>query len=181
MYSGLRVFYMDENMILRTYLLAVKLFAPASTLGPVTGQVVMKWGVQVLRLVLDPATSPAPCQTLDPTSRPAWVGTFLASGASPTCSTVPPSTAPAWRTPVACPRTPTAAPSSKTRRRSSNTSTDRPAPRYSNPNPFLSLLLCLFCLSHTMVLDVSISVTRGNTPSVGGAYYFTGNAFSLVY
>ena len=48
MYAGLRVFYMDENMILRTYLLAVKLFAPASALGPVTGQVVMKWVVQVL-------------------------------------------------------------------------------------------------------------------------------------
>lgn len=39
---------MDENMTLRSYLLAVKLFRPASSLGKITGEVVMKWVNQVL-------------------------------------------------------------------------------------------------------------------------------------
>ncbi|CAN0044929.1 unnamed protein product, partial [Ectocarpus sp. 12 AP-2014] len=47
-YIGVRIFYMTENMILRSYLLTVKLFQPCSALGPTTGTVVMKWVVQVL-------------------------------------------------------------------------------------------------------------------------------------
>lgn len=39
---------MDENMNLRSYLLAVKLFRPASAFGTVGGVVLMKWVVQVL-------------------------------------------------------------------------------------------------------------------------------------
>lgn len=48
MYSGVRIFYMNEKGILRTHLLAVKLFRPDPQLGKVTGQVVMKWLRQVL-------------------------------------------------------------------------------------------------------------------------------------
>lgn len=48
MCAGVRIFYMAENMMLRSYLLAVKLFQPCSALGPTTGTVVMKWVVQVL-------------------------------------------------------------------------------------------------------------------------------------
>ena len=39
---------MTEDMRLETHLLAVKLFRPASSLGKVTGEVVMKWVRQVL-------------------------------------------------------------------------------------------------------------------------------------
>ena len=39
--------YMDCNGILRTYLLAVKLFRPDPSLGKITGEVVMKWARQV--------------------------------------------------------------------------------------------------------------------------------------
>lgn len=39
---------MDDKMILRTHLLAVKLFRPAPSLGKITGSVVMKWIRQVL-------------------------------------------------------------------------------------------------------------------------------------
>ena len=38
---------MDCNGILRTYLLAVKLFRPDPSLGKITGEVVMKWARQV--------------------------------------------------------------------------------------------------------------------------------------
>ncbi|CAB1111867.1 unnamed protein product [Ectocarpus sp. CCAP 1310/34] len=48
MCAGVRIFYMTEIMILRSYLLAVKLFQPCSALGPTTGTVVMEWVVQVL-------------------------------------------------------------------------------------------------------------------------------------
>lgn len=39
---------MDANMVLRSSLLAVKLFRPSPTLGKVGGEVVMKWVRQVL-------------------------------------------------------------------------------------------------------------------------------------
>ncbi|CAM9198236.1 unnamed protein product [Hapterophycus canaliculatus] len=42
------VFYMDEKMIMRTFLLAMKLFRPGVILGKVTGGVLMKWCRQVL-------------------------------------------------------------------------------------------------------------------------------------
>lgn len=46
--AGLRIFYMAEIMVLRSYLLAVKLFRPSSAHGKVGGEVVMKWVKQVL-------------------------------------------------------------------------------------------------------------------------------------
>lgn len=44
----MRIFYIDSNGVLRTHLLAVKLFRPATSLGKVTGKVVLKWFLQVL-------------------------------------------------------------------------------------------------------------------------------------
>lgn len=48
MYAALRIFYMDETMVLRSYLLALKLFRPSSAHGSHSGEVVMKWVRQVL-------------------------------------------------------------------------------------------------------------------------------------
>ena len=46
--AGVRVFYMDDKGILRTHLLAVKLFLPNPSLGKITGAVVLKWLLTVL-------------------------------------------------------------------------------------------------------------------------------------
>jgi len=48
MHVGVRIFYLDDKMILQTHLLAVKLFRPDPSLGKITGRVVMKWATQVL-------------------------------------------------------------------------------------------------------------------------------------
>lgn len=46
----MRIFHLDEDFTLRTHLLAVKLFRPASELvGKVTSKLATKWVKQVLR------------------------------------------------------------------------------------------------------------------------------------